>query len=70
MATINDIVKGFRLLAKYEKEGMEAHIGGADHDVIFGSNTKQEDIDICDQAELMEAGWHWSREYDCWCCFV
>ena len=72
MATINDVVKGLRIFAKYEKKGMEAHMGGADHDVIYGSSgiIKQEDFSIEDQAELLEAGWHWSDENGCWCRFV
>lgn len=72
MATISDVIKGLRIMAKYEKDGEEAHIGGAEHDIIFGCTTQPEDMDIVCQAELAEAGWFWSdpKDYGCWCMFV
>ena len=71
MATMQDIADGFAVLSKYEKEGMQAHIGGASHDIIFGSTAfTPEGMSAEDVAKLDELGWHWSDEYDCWCHFV
>lgn len=36
MATYNEIIEGLKIQAKYVANGLEAHIGGAEHDVIYG----------------------------------
>lgn len=31
------LIEGLQILAKYEDKGMDAFIGGAEHDVIYGA---------------------------------
>jgi len=44
----------------------EKHIGGADHDVIYGPSEASEE----DQKILEENGWHFDDEIGCWSTFV
>jgi hypothetical protein len=67
MATYSNVIAGLRLFAS--KAGDETHVGGADHDVIYGAPL---DVELtARELELLESwGWHKSQECDCWCCFV
>lgn len=77
MASIKSIVEGLEILAKTaevpaglaedgETDRRTAHIGGAEHDIIFGpeADPSAEDVE-----RLEELGWHWSAEYDAWSLF-
>ena len=58
MAKAIDIIRGLEILGKYTDEGLEAHIGGAAHDIIFGLPVDDEKVTDEDKAKLEEHGWH------------
>jgi hypothetical protein len=68
MATYREIIQGFQIQMGLEEKGSETHIGGAEHDVIFGSNRRIEDESLVQR--LGELGWFWSEEHNCWAHFV
>ena len=61
MARVIDIIKGLQILAKYAEE--DAHIGGAEHDVIYGPPTMGE-ISPEDREKLRESRWHEGEDED------
>lgn len=67
MARYSDVIAGLQLFASKEKPN--AHMGGAEHDVIFGApltvQLTEEEI-----KQLEEWGWHQDTEIDCWTHFV
>lgn len=74
MASIKSIVEGLEILAKTAKvpaglaEDVEtdrrtAHIGGADHDIIWGPEA---DPSVEDIERLEALGWHFSSECQVW----
>ena len=78
MASIKDIIEGLQILAKTAEiplglaeqgvtDGRQSHLGGADHDIIWGPKT---DPNEQDKARLNELGWHFDYEADCWARFV
>lgn len=70
MAKGSDIIKGLTILAKYEDEGIDTHIGGADHDIIYGfaPDEDKNPISTEDIEALDSAGWF--RDDEGWSCFV
>jgi hypothetical protein len=36
----SELIEGLQILAKYEEKGLEAHINGADHDVISAASAE------------------------------
>ena len=67
MATYSNVIAGLQLFAS--KEDAKTHVGGADHDVIYGGPLTTE-LDEEEKAQLETWGWHESKECDCWCCYV
>lgn len=78
MASIAEVVEGLEILAKTasvpiglaeqgETDRRTAHIGGANHDIIWGPNAEPSEED---QARLEELGWHFDEESNCWSRFV
>ena len=78
MASIAEVVEGLEILAKTaiipaglvekgETDRRTAHLGGADHDIIYGPDANPDESDC---GRLDELGWHFDDEIDCWCCFV
>ena len=63
MATYNQLIEGMKIFAQHE--GINASVGGASHDVIFGPHSSvqltPQEID-----HLNILGWTLSNEYDCW----
>lgn len=59
MAKFFSLVSGLQILSSYTKKGMEEHIGGADHDIIWGADVQ---VSIEDAAQLKELGWHFDEE--------
>lgn len=48
--TFAEMIEGLQIFAKYEEHGLEAHLNGADHDVIWAT-TPQMDYDHPDYDE-------------------
>ena len=78
MASIAEVVEGLEILAKTasvplglaekgENDRRTAHLGGADHDVIWGPDADPSDED---KTRLEQLGWHFDEELDCWSRFV
>ena len=67
MAKYSDVIAGLRLFET--KGGPGAHMGGADHDVIYGASADTE-FSAEELAQLESWGWCKSDEYDCWILFV
>lgn len=62
MAMISDLIEGFQILQKYV--GSDEHIGGADHDIIWGVDCEVSEEDA---KRLNELGWHQDSDSDeCW----
>lgn len=71
MATIHDIRRGLEILSKYTEAGASEHIGGAEHDVIYGPPLlKNEEIIPDDLKALDDCGWIFDEDEDGWFCFV
>ena len=73
MATYSQVIVGLEILAAHEDEGTEAHIGGADHDIIYaglcGEPLKPSE-DSPTGKRLKELGWHVDSETEGWARFV
>lgn len=78
MASIAEVVEGLEILAKTaiipkglkekgETDRRTSHLGGANHDIIWGPDADPTDED---KARLVEIGWHFDEESDCWSRFV
>ena len=78
MTTVAQVVEGLEILAKTasvpaglaesgETDTRTAHIGGAEHDILFGPEA---DPSVEDCNRLEELGWHYDSEVDCWARFV
>lgn len=71
MASIKDICDGLEILAKYVKPmdggatGRDVHLGGADHDVIWGPEIVGP-LNEADRITINDLGWHYSDENECW----
>ena len=61
MATSNQIIEGLKILALYNSHGLNAHLGGADHDIIYGIPTDTE-LSVEDAAKMSELGWHFKGD--------
>lgn len=67
MATLQSIVDGIQILAKYDDEGgMEGHGIAADHDIIYVGPENKDTVSGEDQKALDALGWHvgdygWAR---------
>ena len=78
MASVAQVVEGLEILAKTasvpirlaekgETDTRTAHLGGADHDILWGP---EEDPSDEDKKRLDELGWHFDSESECWSRFV
>lgn len=78
MASIAEVVEGLEILAKTasvprglaikgETDTRTAHLGGADHDIIWGPEANPSDAD---KKRLEEIGWHFDLETERWARFV
>lgn len=78
MASVAEVVEGLEILAKTasvprglaengETDTRTAHLGGANHDIIWGPEADPSDED---KKRLDELGWHFDSESDCWSRFV
>lgn len=78
MASVAQVVEGLEILAKTasvplglaeqgETDTRTAHLGGAEHDVIWGP---QADPSAEDRRRLEELGWHYDPSVDGWARFV
>lgn len=74
------VIEGLQIFAKYEDDGLDTFLAGADHDVIWACSAKVESVDVElvdsrisseDAEKLKELGWFISKQYDnCWTAFV
>lgn len=78
MASVAEVVEGLEILAKTaviprllaesgETDGRKAHLGGAEHDIIWGPDADPSDED---KERLEELGWHFDEQSDCWSRYV
>lgn len=78
MASVAQVVEGLEILAKTasvprglsengETDTRTAHLGGADHDIIWGPEADPSDED---KTRLEELGWHVDSESGLWSRFV
>lgn len=74
MASIAEVVEGLEILAKTasvprglaekgETDTRTAHLGGADHDILWGPEADPSDED---KNRLHELGWHFDSQSECW----
>lgn len=68
VATYRNIINGLKLFAAIE--GEDAHVPGADHDVIYGPELEEGQLTQEQLAQLEEWGWHLSEESGGWQHFV
>lgn len=63
MATYKQIIEGLTILAKHDKDGFEGHLGGADHDIVYGHQASMlNKMSDEDRAKLNELGWHFDED--------
>ena len=62
------VIEGLNIFAK-KSSFDEGHIGGADHDVIFGAPLNIE-LSEGEIKILQDHNWFTSKLYDSWCIFV
>ena len=78
MASIREVVEGLEILAKTaavpaylaeqgQTDRLEADLGGADHDTIWGPDADPSDKD---KERLDELGWHFDDSFGRWARFV
>ena len=67
MATINDVVEGLKIFAKYSGD---KHDVCADHDIIYAGAAANSHLSPEDIAELEKLGWHFDKESFGWARFV
>jgi hypothetical protein len=78
MASIKNVIEGLEILAKTaavpvflaeqgSTDRREVHLGGADHDGIWGPKADPSEED---KARLKELGWRFDNESGCWSRFV
>jgi hypothetical protein len=78
MASVAQVVEGLEILSKTatvppglaetgETDTRTAHLGGAEHDILYGP---QADPSLEDRQRLAELGWHYDVEVDGWARFV
>jgi len=65
MATINQVLEGLKIFAKY---GGDEYLVAAEHDVIFAG--PWEPLSEEDNKRLEELGWHFDEYADSWAKFV
>jgi|GEM_PF-3890904 len=41
----SEMIEGLQILAKYEEKGLDAHLNGADHDVIWAASAEPSDVE-------------------------
>lgn len=63
MALIREIVDGLEILAKTSRRGRDEHLGGAEHDIMFGPESEPTTDDM---RKLEELGWHYDEEVGLW----
>lgn len=69
MATINNVIKGLTILAKYTAKGGDCYNISAEHDVIY-AGPDGEAVSAEDAAELEGIGWFLDKDVDSWAVFV
>lgn len=67
MATINEVLGGLQILAKYKGDKHEVN---AEHDIIYACSIDSTPLTDEETRRLVELGWHVDSEYNCWACFV
>jgi hypothetical protein len=70
MATTRNIVEGLEILARACPDGNNAHLGGAEHDKIWGPPANPSFISEEDRRRLDLLGWSYDEQYDGWYHFV
>jgi hypothetical protein len=67
MARTSDIIEGLQILQKYDEP--TGHLGGAEHDIIWGPQT-QGDVSDEDKARLESLGWRYDESVEGWSHFA
>lgn len=62
MASYKQIIGGLTILAKYDKDGFDGHIGGADHDIVYGSQVDPKNMSEEDKNTLEDLRWHFDED--------
>ena len=68
MATIDQVIKGLQIIAKYS--GPDSRSIGAAHDIIYAGPDVKEDLTEEDKKALEELSWYWESDADSWACLV
>jgi hypothetical protein len=72
MASLNAVIEGLEILAKYCEKGRDSHEISASHDVIYAGPACEGEGSIPepDRKRLDELGWFYDKQTDCWARFV
>lgn len=68
MSTLNQVIKGLQIIAKYERE--DSYAVNAEHDIIYAGHVIFENISKEDRQELEKLDWHWDDDAGSWAKFV
>jgi hypothetical protein len=69
MATIDEVIAGMKVLAKYSKGKRPLFVYG-EHDIISVGDVTKKEVSAEDQVELDKHGWHFDDEVDAWSRFT
>lgn len=70
MASVNAVIEGLTILAKYDPKGLDSRNIAAEHDVLYGPGKGPEVMSEGDRKRLEELGWRWDDKADSWARFV
>ncbi|QIG71239.1 hypothetical protein EVB32_132 [Rhizobium phage RHph_TM39] len=68
---MNDLIESLQIFSKYFRADSYAPIH-CEHDILMLCVADVEvfnHIDHTDANRVIELGWHWSNEFNCWCSF-
>jgi hypothetical protein len=67
MATINNVLNGLKVFAKY---GGEEHLVCAEHDILYAGPPNSSKLTSEDEKALTDAGWHFDKSVKTWGIFT
>lgn len=62
------MIEGLQILASEDPKGLDARNICAEHDQVWAGGDKP--VSVESRAKLLELGWHFDREIECWSNFV
>jgi hypothetical protein len=65
MATISTVLNGLNFFASKQKDGDDLMAVSAEHDVLYCTGPRPEELTPEEVQNLVDWGWRWDKELDC-----